>query len=608
MPTDPIGPPPPRPLAVRRAALARRRVAPVRTRVRTLSLALMLVLMPAPAPEAARAAEAQPPAAAPSVRSFADASGVRPRLVVLVSIDQFRADYLERFRDLYLPVPPAGKPGGFRWLTERGAYHLDARHDHFHLYTGPGHAVLLTGAPPYVSGIVGNSWWDRAGKAVRYCMDDPGSPVIGSLSARKGVSPRNLLVSTVGDELKMATGGRAKIWALGFKDRAAMLMAGHLADGALWLDDESGRWISSRYYFKEGKLPGWLEAWNARKPMDAWFGKRWTTTLPASALARAWTAPGAHADPPAGLGASFPHTIDGGLTSPGKAYYRAFTETAYANGYVFDSALEIVARERLGQDEIPDILAINLSTNDYVGHSFGPDSPEVIDVTVTTDRQLAAFLQALAAAVPGGMGSVTFVLSADHGVAPNAMAMKEAGFEAGVYDEDVLRKTAEEALDRELGPAEWTSEIVEGELYLDHATIDAKKVPLERAQSIAASALAGAPGVYDAVTSVRIQAGALPMTGLSHRIAVSWHPERSGDVVIVPAPYWTERWAEKGATHGSPYAYDTRVPIVFAGAGIRPGRRADPVTTLDIAPTLATLLGVLMPSGCEGRVLGDDLK
>jgi predicted AlkP superfamily pyrophosphatase or phosphodiesterase len=257
---------------------------------------------------------------------------------------------------------------------------------------------------------------------------------------------------------------------------------------------------------------------------------------------------------------------------------------------------------------VPDILAINLSTNDYVGHGFGPDSPEVIDVSVATDRQLAAFLQVLAANVPGGMGSVTVVLSADHGVAPNAMAMKEAGFEAGVYDEDALRKAAEDALDRELGAADWTAEIVEGELYLDRATIDAKKAPLERAQAIAAAALASEPGVYDAVTSARIQAGALPMTDLSRRIAASWHPKRSGDVVIVPAPYWTEKWAEKGATHGSSYAYDTRVPMLFAGAGIRPGRRADPVTTLDIAPTLAVLLGVLMPSGCEGRVLGDDLK
>jgi predicted AlkP superfamily pyrophosphatase or phosphodiesterase len=549
-------------------------------------------------------------AGVPGERAKAAAPGAspgRPRLVVLVSIDQFRADYLERFRDLYLPVPAGGKPGGFRWLTEKGAYHLDARHDHIHLFTGPGHAVLLTGAPPYVSGIVGNSWWDRERKSVRYCVDDAGSSVIGSASARKGVSPRNLLVSTVGDELKMATGGRGRVWGIGFKDRAAMLMAGHLADGALWLDDESGRWISSSYYFKDGKLPAWVEAWNARKPMDAWFGKSWTPSAPASAYERAWTPRGAHADPAAGLGASFPHRIDGGLAAPGRAYYRAFTETSYANGYVFDSALEIVAKERLGQDGVPDILAISLSTNDYVGHSFGPDSPEVIDVSLQTDRQLAGFLQSLAAAVPGGMGSVTLVLSADHGVAPNAMAMKEAGFAAGVYDEDALRTTAEQALDRELGAADWTSEIVEGELYLDHATVDARKVPLERAQAIAASALAGAPGVYDAVTSARIQAGALPMTEISHRIATSWHPERSGDVVIIPAPFWTEKWAEKGATHGSPYAYDTRVPMVFAGAGIRAGRRTEPVTTLDIAPTLAALLGVIMPSGCEGRVLGDDL-
>lgn len=556
----------------------------------------------------------------PAGRPAAVPAGPRPRLVVLISIDQFRADYLTRFADLYLPAVTgseggAAKVGGFRYLMERGAYFADAHHDHFPLFTGPGHSVLLTGAPPYKSGIVGNYWFDRGlgpGKR-RYCVEDSDSPLVGIAAAepakppRTGVSPATLRVSTVGDELKMATGGRAKVWGLAIKDRAAILMAGRLADGVLWFDDETGGWISSKFYRPDGTLPEWVAQLNSRHPVDAWFGKEWLLSVPRSALARLWTPGSRFANDPWALGTGFPHLVKGGGQKPGQNFYLAFTTTPFGNDFVFDTARELVAREKLGRGATPDLLAINLSSNDYIGHAFGPDSPEVLDVSVRTDRQLSGFLNFLARAVPGGLPSVTLVVTADHGVAPVPGALKEARFPAGAYSEDEVKSAAAKALADAFGAGDWVEDLVEENLYLKLAGLAAKGDAAARAEEVAAAAVARLPGIYAAYTRSQILAGELPHTDIGRRVERSFHPKVSGDVVLVSDPFWVPGKLT-GTTHGSPYAYDTSVPLLIAGAGIRPGRYRDRVSTLDIAPTLAHLLGVLEPAGNEGRILGVALR
>ena len=570
-------------------------------------------------------------------------SGPPPRLVVVISIDQFRGDYLTRFADLWLPAVGVtgepgqempGKVGGFRYLIERGAYFTDARHDHYPLFTGPGHAVLLTGAPPYKSGIVGNSWFDRELGRRRYCVADDASPLVGTAGAtalggapgapsghgvaaagapapamasgpvRTGVSPATLRVSTVGDELKMATGGRARVWGLALKDRAAVLMAGRLADGALWFDDESGAWISSRFYRPDGTLPPWVAAWNAQRHADAWFGKEWTLSVPAAALARVWTPGSRWATNPSALGAGFPHRVDGGGARPGKDFYNAFVTTPFGNDFTLEMARELVRREGLGQGEVPDLLAINLSSNDYVGHAYGPDSPEVLDTAVRTDRQLAGFFDFLDHAVPGGLGGVLLVVTADHGVAPVPGAAREAKLPAGAFDEQAVAAAAERALQAAYGPGKWVTALVESNLYLDLAALDAHQVPHAAAEDVAAAAVGRLPGIYAAYGRTRILEGRLPRTDVGDRIERSFHPKLSGDVVLVSDPFWVPGTL-RGTTHGSPYAYDTHVPLLLAGPGIRPGRHAARVSTLDLAPTLADLLGVLPPAGSEGRVLAE---
>jgi len=559
-------------------------------------------------------------------------SGPPPRLVVVISIDQFRGDYLTRFADLWLPAGSAragghaeGKGaagrgvGGFRYLMEQGAYFTDAHHDHFPLFTGPGHSVLLTGAPPYKSGIVGNSWYDRELGRRRYCVADETSPLVGLAAPSPpaapgappgGVSPATLRVDTVGDELKMATGGRAKVWGLALKDRAAVLMAGRLADGALWFDDQSGAWISSRYYRPDGALPPWVAAWNGQHRADAWFGKEWTLSVPAAALARAWTPGSRWADDPSALGRGFPHLINGGGANPsrpsrpGKDFYTALATTPFGNDFTLDTARELVRREGLGQGEVPDLLAINLSSNDYIGHAYGPDSPEVLDAAVRTDRQLAGFFAFLDQAVPGGLGRVLLVVTADHGVAPVPGAAREAKLPAGAFDEAALTAAAERALAAAYGPGKWVTALVESNLYLDLAALDAHQLQHAAAEEIAAAAIARLPGIYAAYGRTRILEGRLPRTDVAARIERSFHPQVSGDMVVVSEPFWVPGKLS-GTTHGSPYAYDTQVPLLLAGPGIRAGRFAGRVSTLDLAPTLADLLGVLQPAGCEGRVLAE---
>lgn len=545
----------------------------------------------------------------------------KPRLVVLISIDQFRADYQSRFEDLYLPAATQAGPGGFRYLMEKGAYHTDAHHDHFPLYTGPGHSIHFTGAPPYKSGIISNDWFDRDMDSERYCVRDPKSPLVGAddPEGKLGVSPATLRVTTVGDELKMATGGQAKVWGLAFKDRAAVLMAGHLADGVLWFNDKAGAWISSRYYCKDGTLPQWVVDWNAQKKIDARIaelGQRWKPLLTGAQLAEAqkrlWTPRNENVSDPSGLGKTF------GTDGHPVASYKAFATTPFGNEYVLATARELIAREELGKDAIPDILALNFSSNDYIGHAYGPDSAEVLDASIRTDRQLSEFFQYLDKAIPGGLASVTIVLTADHGVAPIAAETTAAGLPAGTFIDLALQNEAEKALKAALGDApagpdgkegSWTKAMVEDNYYLDLDALQAKGIPAERAEAIVAAALRSQPGIYAAYTRTQILEGRMLDNDIARRVARSFHPKVSGNVVIVPEPQWMPGYGSgTGTTHGSPYTYDTSVPLLMAGFGIRPGRYTERVSTLDIAPTLSDILGILQPSGCEGRILSQARK
>jgi arylsulfatase A-like enzyme len=526
------------------------------------------------------------------VRTAAPADGSRPRLAVVISIDQFRADYVTRFQDLYLPARRGRQVGGFRYLQTRGAWYADCRYEHHRTVTGAGHAILGSGAQPYLSGIVGNSWFDRASGKSMYCVADAKSQVVGAGSESKAtpMSPANLLVTTVGDELEMATGGRARTVSLSFKDRAAILMAGHRADAVIWFDQGTGRWISSSYYCPDGTLPEWVEEWNARRRPDELRREPWTPSVDSAAMERA-------------IDRRRPAAFSYPLTGTD---YGPFANSPAGNAFVLETARQAVLAEQLGQDAVPDILSINLATNDYVGHRYGPDSPEVLDLSVQTDRQLAEFFNFLDRTVPGGLSQVVIALSADHGVATVPELHSAAGVPAARAVTTFLRSTAEKALDEAVGAADWIAALDNGELYFGQAALAKyRKEPRERLERIVCDALQAVPGVHLAVGKSAVLGGRGPANALGKRIALGVHPGRSGDVILVLDPHWLPGSAPvgTGTSHGAPFPYDTHVPLLVAGYGVRPGTYGAPVSPARLAPTLAHLLGVARPSGADEPLL-----
>lgn len=552
-----------------------------------------------------------------------------PRLIVVISIDQFRAEYLERFKDLYLPAHSLGKPGGFRYLMEKGAYFRNAHHDHFPLYTAPGHSVLLTGAPPYKTGIIGNDWYDRKMGRKTYCVEDCNFKLIGVKNQsciasdpafKPGVSAKNLHASTVGDQLKLATGAHAKVWGLALKDRAAVLLAGHAPDGVLWFDEDTGGWISSTAYFPNGKLPSWVTEWNAKRIPDSYFNSKWELSVSRESLSRLWKSPFDHANSKAKLGTRFPHYLTAGLSEPDKSFYTALTISPFGNEIVFDFAKELITREKMGQDSVPDLLAISLSSNDHAGHQYGPDSPEVLDVAVRTDKLLSNFLIFLDQNI--GLDNAIIVLSGDHGVLSNSRLLAEFGFPAGNYDERAICRSVLSDLRREFGPGDWIyggdpsgpvryetrSGCVEDSIFLNRELIARRNIPLELIQSSAARSVSRWPGIYSAYSASDILKNRLPQNDIAARLMRSYYPPIGPDVIYIPEAFWSSADYTLGATHGTPYSYDTHVPILMSGAGIAPGDHDERVSTLDIAPTLSGLLHILPPSGSEGRILPVSLK
>lgn len=526
-----------------------------------------------------------------------------PRLVVVVVVDQFRPDYLTRSAAWFLPARQGDRLGGFRLLMEEGAAYWNASYSHLATFTCPGHAVVLTGADPAVSGIVSNKWYDRRAGRVVVCVDDGGGV---------GRSPRTLRVSGVGDELKLSNQGRSRVIGLGSKYYAAIALAGRMADLVLWTDDASGDWVSNEYYTGEDGLPRWVRQLNSERIPDGYAGKKWGKLLGEEAYAGADTTPyfGKRAAPevgipnpngPYGLGWRFPHPLG---NDAGVGLRVRFFASGLANHYVVETAKRAIVGERLGEDEAPDVLAVTLSANDKIGHYFGPNSPETLDVTLRTDRALADLFNFLKERL--GEDRFTVVLTADHGVQETPEEVASRGGSAGRTPHNELVEAVEGALDARFGRADWVLAVTDPDLYLNRSAMIEMKLKPEDVEAAAAEAASASPGVYWAVPRSRIVEGRLPRTDWADRVFRNFHPERSGDVVLIFEPNWflTETVV---TTHGPHYAYNARVPILLWGKGVSAGSFLRPVDVKDIASTLSRLLGTVAPSGSSGQPLREAL-
>lgn len=536
---------------------------------------------------------AGPGPAAALGRADSASEGTPPRLVVLISIDQCRADYIARYNDLYLPPGSGREIGGFRYLRARGAWYPDCRYQHHRTVTGAGHAILGTGAQPGVNGIVGNSWWDRSSGKVMYCTADAKSQVVGALSGskEKPMSAANLLTTTTGDELELATGGRARTVSISLKDRAAILMSGHRTDTAVWFDEDTGAYVTSTAYAPDGKLPAWVEEFNGRKIPEQMRAEAWKPSVDAEALARVWN--------PKGKPVAFSHAL-------ATKDFNAWATSPSGNAFVFETCKQALTAEKLGQDEVPDLLTINLASNDYVGHKYGPDSAEVLDISVQTDRQLADFFRYLDDKVPGGLKRVTIAVSADHGCAsaPEVIASLGAPVERAITSK--IAAAAETALDEAVGAADWIASGENGELYFHPKTLaEFSKEPRSRLEQIAADAVRSVRGVYFAIGKTAVLSGQVPRTTLGNQVSVGVNPERSGDVIVFLQPHWLggSQPVGTGSSHGSPFPYDSQVPLLMAGAGVRPGTYLGRVSPAQVAPSLSHILGVARPGGADEPLL-----
>ncbi len=533
----------------------------------------------------------------------------RPRLVLLIVVDQFRYDYLERFGDLFVA-------NGLRRLMRDGASWTQSNYDHFPTYTAPGHGSMMTGAYPAETGIVGNEWPDRVtGKKVT-SVSDTSVKLLGAGSNDTGSSPRRLMSSTLGDELRLVTNDRSKVIGISKKDRSAILPAGGHANAAYWVSTTAGAIVSSTYYFEQ--LPAWVVDFNKTRPVDQYFGKKWERLLPESEYIKragpdspTWEKVTASGDTNA-----FPHTVTGGASAPGPAFYSAFDHSPFSNEVVLSFTVQAITNEQLGQDDDTDVLTVSFSANDYVGHRYGPYSQEAMDVALRVDRQIATLLDFVQSKV--GLANTLVALTADHGVSPipehaaaiglgggrvkttDLLAAIRAGIKARYNAEDYIYKFDDNGL--------WRDGFMNGNIYFNYTALERDKVNAEELAQVVGRAALTVPGVARYFTRGQLLRGATSVTDpIERRVLHGFYPARSGDVVLIAEPfkYLGDTLA---ATHGSPYSYDTNVPTIIMGPGVTPGRYFEPATPADIAPTLAALLGVTAPSNATGRVLIEAIK
>lgn len=520
-------------------------------------LALAVVLLPIVWAPPAPVAQGRP------------AAGPEIRLVLLVAVDQFRYDYLTRFRPQFT--------SGLAQLLTKGAGFTQAFLDHYPTVTAVGHATMLSGARPAVSGIIGNDWFDRASGRSVTSVSDAETTLVGGEG--RGSSPRRLLVSTIGDELKNVAGGdgegRPRVFGLSLKDRSAVLPAGHRADGAYWFDTKTGAFVTSTYYRTEPHP--WAAAFNGKKPIDAYAGRSWPH------------------DAAAGTGRTLPAV---GPSLSGGVYGSPF-----GNELLRDFAIVALEAERLGQRGVTDVLSVSFSSNDAVGHTHGPDSAEVRDIAIRTDQVVGDLLARVDALV--GLERTLVVFTTDHGVAPVPEVQRERKLPGGRITSDELFGPIAAALTAKYGEGKWIQGTAGSSPYLDHALIAGKALDPAEVRRVAAAAAAAVPHVARVYTREQIIAGQVAPDVIGRRIAQSYHLQRSGDLEIVLDPYWLRGSA--GTTHGTPYSYDAHIPLLLMGPGIRPGVYHGTVALNDVAPTLAALLGIENPSGADGRVLTEAL-
>lgn len=507
---------------------------------------------------------------------------VSPRLVVGIMVDQMRWDYLFRFQSRY-------SEKGFKRILREGFSSDNAFIPYAQTVTAAGHASVYTGSVPAINGIMGNDWYDRSLKREVYCVEDESVFLVGSNGKGEPMSPKNLATTTITDELKLATNFRSKVIGIAIKDRGSILPAGHTPDAAYWYDGSTGNFVSSSWYMKV--LSPWAKSFNDRKMTDSLYKIKWSLSSPLASYVQSDLGNQTLIKNP------FPRNLESNI---GKNY-GAISSTPWGNTLTLAFSRAAIESEQMGADSIPDFLAISLSSPDYIGHSFGPNSVEIEDTYLKLDSELASFFEYLDKKI--GKGKYTFFMTADHAVAHVPAYMNENKLPGKSMRVD---KSAEDLTIKKFGLKKLVEATANYQYYLDRTAIDSSGEDFKKVKSYFINELNKLPEVLLAFDNENISAVNLPIeykemfiNGFNHKLG--------GDIQVVYKP-GNFFGGVTGTTHGSMYPYDSHIPLLWMGWGINQGKSNKQVYMTDIACTLAALLHIQMPNGSVGKVITEVIK
>ena len=524
-----------------------------------------------------------------------DQSHDKPKLVVGIVVDQMRQEYLYRFEEKF-------GTSGFKRLMSDGFMLKNAHYNYVPTYTGPGHASVYTGTTPAIHGIIGNDWYDKVLKKTVNCVEDPSQKPVGNEKGNGDVSPWRMLSTTITDELKLATQKSSKVIGLSMKDRGAVLPAGHLADGAYWFDGLTGKFISSTYY-KPG-LPLWLEKFNALKLAERYANQEWNTLLPVAQYTESGPDDSPYESRWKGAAEKpvFPYKLKDIRGKSGNL--ELIVSSPFGNDLLTDVSKAAIDGEELGKDDVTDFLAISYSSPDYVGHAMGPNAVELEDIYLRLDNNIADLLANLDEKV--GVGRYAVFLTADHAVADVPQYFKDLKIPAGILPAANVERGLNEFLRKNMpGTDSLIEKIYNDQIFLNHkaftGNLRSSGIDLLVATELISQYLMQQEGVADVFPSALLRASDFGAKGIKGSVVRGYNHKRSGDIAFVLEPHWTNWGGNVGTTHGSGYSYDTHVPVIFYGWGVKKGSSSQFHTITDVAPTLSVMLKIKFPSGCTGQ-------
>ena len=518
-----------------------------------------------------------------------------PKLVVGIVVDQMRFDYLYKYWNKF-------GDGGFKRLINEGYQCKNLQYNYVPTYTGPGHSSIYTGTTPDRHGIISNDWFNRETNSGIYCTEDKSVKTIGSSTEKVGqMSPRNLLSTTVGDELRVASMLKSRVFGIALKDRAAILPAGHTANAAYWFDGESGNWVSSSFY--GNKIPDWITRFNKQQKAMTYLNQNWKPLLPIEQYTESLADQTPYETPFKGSkSVTFPYDLKKLMGENGGQ--NLIRSTPFGNTFTNDFALELIKNEKLGQGTNTDMLCVSFSSTDYVGHQFGTDAVETEDVYLRLDADLKILFDSLEAEI--GKENLLVFLSADHGGATVPSYLMDLRAPGGYMNYAPVESELKTWLKTQTGIDSNIIGIFNDQVYLNESELKANGTNISETELLVADWLLSVKGIHSSITASDLRRNEFTL-GTNHFIQKGFHPKRSGNVIITLEPNWME-YHQTGTTHGSPYNYDTRVPMLWYGWKIEHGESALPYFIEDIAPTISWMLNIPFPNATSGNPIPIPLK